>query len=143
MSVHSVDSIDRSVHKTNEWLADLAAALGTDDRREAWRVLRAYLQLLRDQVTVDEAAQLAAQLPLVLRGAFYEGFDPGHQPAKRRDRDEFLALLAEHAGLSDAEEAARAAEAATTVLREHVSEGEVEDVLAQLPAGLRAVLHHG
>jgi uncharacterized protein (DUF2267 family) len=141
MSVHSVDSIDRSVHKTNEWLSDLAEALGTDDRKEAWRVLRAYLQLLRDQVTIDEAAQLAAQLPLVLRGAFYEGFDPGHQPAPH-DRDQFLALLAERAQLPETDEAARVAEAATTVLRRHVTEGEVEDVLAQLPTELREVLHH-
>jgi uncharacterized protein (DUF2267 family) len=143
MSLHSVDSIERSVHKTNEWLADLAAALGTEDRKKAWRVLRAYLQLLRDQVTVDEGAQLAAQLPLVLRGAFYEGFDPGHQPAKPRNRDQFLAVLAERAQLADADEAARAAEAATSVLRRHVTAGEVEDVLAQLPTNLREVLHHG
>jgi uncharacterized protein (DUF2267 family) len=143
MTVHSVDSIDRSVHKTNEWLSDLAEALGTDDRKEAWRVLKTYLQLLRDQVTVDEAAQLAAQLPLVLRGAFYEGFDPGHQPAKPRDRDQFLVQLAERAQLADPGEAARAAEAATGVLRRHVTEGEVEDVLAQLPTELREVLHHG
>jgi uncharacterized protein (DUF2267 family) len=141
MSVHSVDSIDRSVHKTNEWLSDLAAEFGIEDRERAWRILRAYLQTLRDQVTIDEAAQLAAQLPLVLRGAFYEGFDPGHQPAPH-DRDQFLAALAERAGLSDTGEAARAAEAATTVLRRHVTEGEVDDVLAQLPTELREVLQH-
>jgi uncharacterized protein (DUF2267 family) len=143
MTVHSVDSIDRSVHKTNEWLADLEAELGIDDRKDAWRILRAYLQLLRDQLTMDEAAQLAAQLPMVLRGAFYEGFDPGHHPAKVRDREQFLTLLAERAQLSDTNEAARAAEAATTVLRRHVTEGEVADVLAQLPTELREVLHHG
>jgi uncharacterized protein (DUF2267 family) len=142
MTVHSVDSIDRSVHKTNEWLADLEAELGIDDRKDAWRILRAYLQLLRDQLTIDEAAQLAAQLPLVLKGAFYEGFDPGHQPAKVRDREQFLNLLAARAQLSDTDDAARAAEAATKVLRRHVTAGEVEDVLAQLPTELREVLSH-
>jgi uncharacterized protein (DUF2267 family) len=142
MTVHSVDSIDRSVHKTNEWLSDLAAELGSEDRKEAWRVLRAYLQTLRDQLTVDEAAQLAAQLPLVIRGAFWEGFDPGRAPAKVRDRDQFLVLLAERAQLGSTEEAARAAEAATAVLRPHVTAGEVEDVLAQLPTELREVLSH-
>ena len=141
MSVHSVDSIDRSVHKTNEWLSDLADALGIDDRKQAWRVLRAYLQLLRDQVTIDEAAQLAAQLPLVLRGAFYEGFDPGHQPAPH-DRGRFLVLLAERAQLPDTDAAGRAAEAATSVLRRHVTPGEVDEILGQLPTELREVLHH-
>jgi uncharacterized protein (DUF2267 family) len=128
MAIRSVDSIERSVHKTNEWLSELAAELGNGDREEAWRVLRAYLQLLRDRLNIDEAAQLAAQLPLVLRGAFYEGFDPGHQPVKLRDRDEFLGRLAEYAQLAGPAEAARAAEGATRVLRRHVTAGELDDV---------------
>jgi uncharacterized protein (DUF2267 family) len=140
MSLSSVDSVERTVHKTNEWLADLAGELGTDDRDEAWRVFRAYLQLVRDRLTLDEAAQLSAQLPHLLRGIFWEGFDPGHQPAKVRHRETFLALLAERAGFADDDRAARAAAAATRVLRRHVSEGEIDDVLAQLPEEVREVL---
>jgi uncharacterized protein (DUF2267 family) len=140
MSLSSVDSVERTVHKTNEWLADLAGELGTDDRDEAWRVFRAYLQLVRDRLTLDEAAQLSAQLPHLLRGIFWEGFDPGHQPAKVRHRETFLALLGERAGFADDDRAAQAAAAATRVLRRHVSEGEIDDVLAQLPEEVREVL---
>jgi uncharacterized protein (DUF2267 family) len=111
MTVASVDAVERTVHKTNQWLDDLAAELGTQDERRAWSVLRAYLQVLRDRLTVDEAAQLAAQLPDLLRGVFYEGFDPGHQPQRIRDREQFLELLAERAALPGAEEAAAAAAA--------------------------------
>src|SRR2546421_12952091 len=139
MTLSSVDGVERSVHKTNRWLSELASELGVEDREQAWRVLRAYLQLLRDQVTVDEAAQLAAQLPVVLRGAFYEGFDPGHQPAKLRDRDEFRAAFAQLTQL-DQDEAAQAVEAATRVLRRHITAGEFDDVLSQLPTQLREVL---
>jgi uncharacterized protein (DUF2267 family) len=142
MSIRSVDAVERSVHKTNEWLSELATELGNDDREKAWRVLRAYLQLLREQVTIDEAAQLAAQLPMVLRGVFYEGFDPGRQPAKLRDRDEFLASFAERTQLTDPE-AVQAVEAVTRVLRHHVTAGELDDVLAQLPTQLRDVLQPG
>jgi uncharacterized protein (DUF2267 family) len=137
--IRSVDAVERSVHKTNEWLSDLAEELGTDDREAAWRVLRAYLALLRDQLTIDEAAQLAAQLTIVLRGVFYEAFDPGEQE-KLRDRDEFLARFAERAGVVAA---ARAAEAATAVLRRHVAAGEIDDVMSQLPSELREVLLAG
>jgi uncharacterized protein (DUF2267 family) len=140
MSIRSVDSIERSVHKTNEWLSELAAELGTENREETWRVLRSYLQLLRDQLTTDEAAQLAAQLPLVLRGAFYEGFDPGRQPGKARDREQFLALLAERAQLAGPDEAERAAEAAAHVLSRHVTPGELDDVVSQLPREVREVV---
>jgi uncharacterized protein (DUF2267 family) len=140
MATGTVDSIERTVHKTNEWVADLARELGTEDQAQAWRVLRAYLQLLRDRLTVDEAAQLAAQLPHLLRGVFYEGFDPGHQPEKIRAGDVFLTRLAERAALPDLDEAARAAAAATRVLRRHVTAGEIDDVFSQLPAEIRAVL---
>ena len=50
MSIRSVDSIERSVHKTNEWLTELCAELRTEDREEAWRVTRAYLQTVRDRL---------------------------------------------------------------------------------------------
>jgi uncharacterized protein (DUF2267 family) len=143
MATGTVDAIERTVHKTNDWLEDLSNELGGADRATAWRVLRGYLQVLRDRLTLDEAAQLAAQLPHLLRGVFYEGFDPGHQPEKIRDREVFLARLAERAGLADASEAERAAAAATRVLRRHVTEGEIDDVMAQLPAEIRAVLTQG
>ena len=140
MSVRSVDAVERGVHKTNEWLNELAAELGTEDEEVVWRILRAYLQVLRDRLTVDEAAQLAAQLPLVLRGAFYDGFDPSGLPEKLRDRDAFLARLADRAQLPSAEDAERAAAAATRVLRRHVTKGELDDVLSQLPEEIREVL---
>jgi len=60
--------IDRSVEKTHVWLNELAAELGREDHQYAYRVLRAVLHAVRDRLTVDEAAQLAAQLP-ELRGA--------------------------------------------------------------------------
>jgi uncharacterized protein (DUF2267 family) len=140
MSSRTVDTIERNVQKTNQWLADVARELGTDDYPTAWRVLRGYLQVLRDRLTIDEAAQFAAQLPHLLRGVFYEGFDPGHQPEKIRDRETFLARFAERAQLDDPDEAARAAAAVTRALRQHVAQGEIDDVMAQLPAEIREVL---
>jgi uncharacterized protein (DUF2267 family) len=142
MPTTQVDAIERSVQKTNQWLHELAAELDTDEST-AWRVLRAYLHVLRDRLTLDEAAHLAAQLPHLLRGVFYEGFDPGHQPEKIRDRDAFLARLAHRAQLADTGEAAVAAVAATRLLRRHVTPGELEDVLSQLPAEIREVLEGG
>jgi uncharacterized protein (DUF2267 family) len=140
MTVASAHSIERSVHKTNEWLKDLAADLGVDDRDDAWRILRGYLHVLRDRLTIDESAQLAAQLTHLIRGVFYEGFDPGHQPEKIRHADVFLARLAEAAELPDAQQAARAAVVCTRVLSKHITGGELDDVLAQLPPEIRSIL---
>jgi uncharacterized protein (DUF2267 family) len=140
MTVASAHSIERSVHKTNEWLKDLAADLGVDDRDDAWRILRGYLHVLRDRLTIDESAQLAAQLTHLIRGVFYEGFDPGHQAKKIRHADVFLARLAAAAELPDAQQAARAAVACTRVLSKHITGGELDDVLAQLPPEIRSIL---
>jgi uncharacterized protein (DUF2267 family) len=140
MTLASVDAVQRSVQKTNEWLADLDAELGRENREEAWRILRGYLQVLRERLTVEEGAHLAAQLPLLLRGVFYEGFRPARPPARLRDGDAFLTRLADAASLSGPTDASLAAEAVTRVLRRHVSGGEVDEVLAQLPQPVRAVL---
>jgi uncharacterized protein (DUF2267 family) len=140
MTVGSVDSVERTVHKANEWINELAREMEVANRETAWRVLRAYLQLLRDRLTLDEGAQVAAQLPQLLRGAFYEGFDPGHQPAGVRDRDPFLALLAERAELGSQDEAATAAAVATRVLRNHITEDEFDDIVSEMPGEIRAIL---
>jgi uncharacterized protein (DUF2267 family) len=58
-----------------------------------------------------------------------------------RDREAFLARYAERAQLDGAGHAARAAEVVTRVLRSRISEGEVDDVLSQLPAEVREALH--
>ena len=72
MSTARLEILDRSVEKAHIWINDLAEELGTADVHEAYRVLRAFLQALRDHLSVDEAAQLAAQLPIFVRGVFYE-----------------------------------------------------------------------
>src|SRR5688572_2184603 len=101
MATRTVDALERTVQKTAEWLDDMARELGTDDKAEAWRVLRGFLQVLRDRLTVDEAAHLAAQLSHVLRGVFYEGFDPSRQPEKIREGEVFLARLGDRATVAD------------------------------------------
>jgi uncharacterized protein (DUF2267 family) len=135
-----LDVFDRGTQKSNQWLKALEQRLGSEDRRYAYRVLRGYFHVLRDRLTVDEAAQLAAQLPHLLRGVFYEGWNPSRTPETYRDRETFLLRLAEGASLAGPTEASVAAEAATDVLAEQISAGEVKDVLHVLPHAIREVL---
>jgi len=140
MTVTHVDVIDRSVEKTHIWLNDLAEELATEDGHQAYRVLRAFLHALRDHLTVDEAAALAAQLPIFVRGVFYEGWDPSRTPEHARDLDSFLQRIASEAGLAGETEASFAATAASRVMRRHVSAGEGDSVLHALPHRLRELL---
>lgn len=132
--------IDRSAEKAHVWVNDLAEELGSDDQRRAYRVLRAYLHALRDRLPVNESAQLAAQLPELIRGTYYEGWKPSSTPVRYRNLADFLDRIAADAGLDGETSASYAASAASAVLRRHVSAGEIEDVRAVLPEELRPIL---
>src|SRR4051794_23126838 len=77
------------------WVKQMMAELRTDDPHRALHALRAGLHALRDRLSVDEAAQLSAQLPVLVRGIFFEGWDPTGKPLRIRHRAEFLALVRE------------------------------------------------
>ena len=70
MSTTGLEVFDRTVQKTNSWLHDLMQVLQWADKHKAYLALRATLHALRDRLTVDEVAQLGAQLPMLIRG-FY------------------------------------------------------------------------
>ncbi len=140
MTAAHVDIIDRSVEKAHVWIKDTAEEVGTADSHQAYRVLRAFLHAVRDHLSVDETAQLSAQLPIFVRGVFFEGWDPSRTPEHARDLDSFLAKIAREAGLAGETEASFAATAAWRVLRQHVSVGEGDSVLRALPQHIRELL---
>jgi uncharacterized protein (DUF2267 family) len=79
-------------------------------------------------------------LPLLVRGIYYEGWRPSTTPLRYHDRETFLRKIADEALLAGSTEASYAVTAAAAVQRRHVSEGEVADVLAILPAEIRQLL---
>jgi uncharacterized protein (DUF2267 family) len=146
MSTTGLEVFDRAVHKTNIWLKDLMEMLDYADRHEAYLALRATLHALRDRLTIDEVAQFAAQLPMLVRGFYYEGWDPTGKPLKERHRDEFLARIEQELRplKIDAEKVARAV---FLVLSNRISEGEIQDIEHVLPRHIRelwpARVNHG
>jgi uncharacterized protein (DUF2267 family) len=137
-SQNDLDVIETTVQKTYSWINDLREALGGVPRRDAYQVLRSFLHVLRDRLTIEEVAQLGAQLPMLIRGLYYEGWDPSKNPVKMKP-DEFIERFIR--GLTLDEVAPKEAlRAAARTLRQHITEGEFEDVLASLPAQLRELL---
>src|SRR6266508_6772917 len=136
MGATSLDVFDTTVQKTNRWLNELMQVLGWQEKQKAYLALRAVLHALRDRLTVEEVAQLGAQLPMLIRGFYYEGWDPTGKPLRLRRPEGFLALIAQEfpRDLDDYEPLARAVFA---VLARRVSEGEIEDVKQVLPEGIR------
>ena len=140
MTTHTdeLDVIETTVQKTYQWIRELSEELGVS-RQESYQILRGFLHALRDRLTVDEAAQLAAQLPMLVRGLYYEGWDPSRAPRKMKV-DEFIDTFARRASIEPGQEPLPAMHAAARVLARHVTSGETLDVLSNLPADLRSIL---
>ena len=132
--------IEHSVEKAHIWLKEIAEELGVDDRQYAYRALRAVLHTLRDRLTVDVAAKLAAQLPTLIRGIYYEDWDPSRTPLPLHDVEAFLDHVLAEGGMAGETEASVAVTAVARVLRAHVSPGEIDHVLAVLPDEFRVLI---
>ena len=121
------------------WVKDMMSELPTPDPEKALHALRAGLQALRDRLSVDEAAQLAAQLPLLVRGLFFEGWDPSGKPLRLRHKAEFLALVREKYRPREDAPPEQIVAALFRVLARRVSGGEISDVVASLPGEIAKV----
>jgi uncharacterized protein (DUF2267 family) len=93
MSATGLDVFDKTLQTTNIWLDELMADIGPD-RQVAWHVLGAVLRTIRDRVPGPLAAHLGAQLPLLVRGAFYDGYRPQSEPLSLRDQEAFWLMSA-------------------------------------------------
>lgn len=92
MSATGLDVFDKTVQTTNIWLDEIMEVMGPS-RQTAWHILGATLRALRDRLTVDQAAHLGAQLPLLVRGLYYDQWHPASMPSRERTLDQFLARV--------------------------------------------------
>lgn len=138
MSATGLPVFDKSIQTTNIWLDEIMDDLGPD-RQNAYHVLRAVLHALRDRLTPEEMAHLGAQLPLVVRGIYYDEWRPSDQPSRQRHADEFLATVEEGLSTIRPVNVRQAVGTVFKVLEHHVTPGEIDDVKHMLPADIRAL----
>ena len=130
------DVFAQTVDLAGRWLDDIVSETGWDARR-ALAALRAVLHVLRDRLTVDEAVDLGAQLPMLVRGLYYEGWRPAGHPLKYRHKEDFFQRVAEHFPGLDEIDCEPATRAVFKTLARHVTTGEIRHVIDQLPADVR------
>jgi uncharacterized protein (DUF2267 family) len=106
------------------------------DRKVVKRATAAVLHALRDRLTTDEADQVLAQLPEELKEVWAEGEEAEREPMKMK-REEFYERIVQDAGLPSRREARWMTLAVFAALKEQISPGEAQDVMAQLPKDLK------
>jgi uncharacterized protein (DUF2267 family) len=137
MAATGLDTFDSTLQTTHIWLNELMEELGWEDRHKAYHAMRAVLHALRDRLPPDEAVHLAAQLPMLVRGFYFEGWHPADKPLKERSRDAFLVHITD-AFLFDVDaDSEQIARAVFRIIAQHVSAGEIDDVKQALPVPIR------
>lgn len=131
----SVSVFDTTLQKTHDWLKDLMKQLGWDNEERAYLALKGTLHALRDRLPVEMSAKLCAQLPMLVRGFYYEGWKPAITPVKVKTSQEFLDFVAAHfnntaLAQDDVEGIVRSV---FQVIANHVSASEIDCIKQTLP----------
>ena len=137
MSKKGLEVFDRTVQESHEWVNELAERLGWTSHRDALRMMRSVLHLIRDHLPNDELAQFSAQLPILIRGMYFEGWQPKKTPIRARRADQFIATVEEQLGDVPDYRGPEDIKAMFKLINARISRGEVEDVRANLPAELQ------
>jgi uncharacterized protein (DUF2267 family) len=126
-----------SLEVANIWVGEIKRSLKISPAH-AWSVLCAVLHTLRDRLTVEQAAHLGNQLPLIVRGAFFDQWRPAHKAKKIRREKEFLDIVRARLPASISLDAKQAVNEVFTVLAHHPA-GEIQKIVKTLPPELRAL----
>jgi len=132
-----LDVFDTTLQETNLWLKELMGCMGTDDRRLAYRALRAVVHALRDRIGPENAVHLGAQLPMLVRGLYYDGWKMDPEPTRERHKQAFLQHVEEKAGGALGVDAEIAVHAVFEVLWNRLDPDEVDKVIHLFPVELR------
>lgn len=139
MSYGYKSSMEHSVQVTNEWIHQIDEMVPWNDSNQSFRLLRVTLHAVRDLLGVDEAAQLAAQLPTYVRGIYYEGWNPSSTPSPNREKKDVIARICADCKGQELDDPESALNIIFSFLNTRITTGEIEDVRGSLRKSLMEI----
>ncbi|WP_374650869.1 DUF2267 domain-containing protein [Dongia sp.] len=139
MSKDHLPILDKSIEDVHLWLNALMRHLDGRDRVQAFHVLKAVLHALRDRIGPENAVHFSAQLPLLIRGLFFEGWKMSAPASHERHVADFLEHVACSLDENHRGNLEGAVRAVFAVIWERVDQGEVAKLMRILPADIRAL----
>lgn len=140
MAATGLDVFDKTLQTTNIWLDEIMQEVVGPDRQVAWHTLGAVLRTLRDRIPRGLSAHLGSQLPLLVRGLYYDQWEPENQPDEMRSLDEFLSRVNEQLENIRPVNVQDGTRAVFHVLSRHLDRGQTAKVRDALPEELRRSL---
>lgn len=128
-----------AVQQGNLWINDVQARLPRASKHDAYAALRATLHTLRDRLPQEGVLGLSAQLPMLIRGLFLEGWRPGDGPTSLRSEQDFFDAACHLLPTGYVPLVSHATRAVLAVLSDHIDPGETAKLIAYLPEPMRGV----
>jgi len=136
MSGTTIPNFTQAAQQAQQWVNELADELDWSERR-AYHLLRSVLHTLRDWLPLEEMTDLAAQLPVLIRGIYYEGWKPIDTPVGARTRENFVERVEDAFSDEPLDDPEAAVAAVFGLLDRHVSHGEIAQVRNSMKKPLR------
>lgn len=130
-------TLEHTLEKSYIWLNLLQAKLNIPKRIDAYRLLKVVLHELRDRIPLNEAAHLGAQLPMLIRGLYYEGFRPKPFNRKNKSLQPFLKAVEKKMPRFYPHPPSELLRGVFELLNETISPGEIEDIKSCLSEEVR------
>lgn len=127
----------KSVQEAQVWVNEVTNRLSTNNTTHAYHVLKATLHALRDRIGPENAIHLSAQLPLLIRGLFFEGWRPTKTPSHERQIPDFLLRVGAEIGETHLTSLEAAVRAVFEVLWNHLDQGETAKLIHMFPSELK------
>jgi len=137
MSLTGISTLDNATQDANIWLNEISAGAHWGDKKRSYRLLRATLHALRDWLNSNEAADLGAQLPMLIRGIYYEGWNPSATPLPERKLEAFYDRVQRDFKMDPLGNPQLSVSAVFAVLSKHITKGEIDQIRNTMRKDLR------
>ncbi len=139
MQLQREKAFARTLNLTPDWIEEVMKEMNRDDFHKAYIALKTVLHAVRDRINPDVVMDLGAQLPMLIRGFYFEGYNLSYKPEKIRHREEFLEKLHQGRTALQNEDPEAVLGAVLKVIHNRITTGEIEDVRESFPRQLESL----
>jgi uncharacterized protein (DUF2267 family) len=135
MKFTGLDVFDSTIQRTNVWLKELMQELNWSDHRKTYLAFRCVLHGVRDHLSFSDAIAFGEELPLLIKGLYFDHWDTAGKPLALSSHTAFLSHLSQCISreLNESVNAESIARAVFRLLDKKVTDGEIHEIHHLLP----------